>query len=69
MPLPGFIEAFFAKKFVDAGYAECGIPGDNTETWVSQSDNYDIDNLTFSHYTNHTTGKVSVWIFPHGSLC
>lgn len=68
-PLPGFVEAFLPKKFVDSGYAECGILGDNTETWVSQFKNYDINNLTFSHYKNHTTGKVSVWIYPHGALC
>ena len=68
-PLPGFIESFLPKKFVDAGYQECGILGDNTETWVSQFENYEINNVTFSHYKNHTTGKVSVWIYPHGSLC
>ena len=48
-PLPGFIESFLPKKFVDAGYAECGILGDNTETWLSQFENFDTNNLTFSH--------------------
>ncbi|KAL9963294.1 hypothetical protein ACROYT_G032479 [Oculina patagonica] len=51
------------------GYAGCGILGDNTETWIAQSDNFELNNLTFSHYKNHTTGKVSVWIFPHSALC
>ena len=68
-PLPGFIEAFLPRVFVDAGYADCGILGDNTETWIAQSENFDLNNVTFSHYKNHTTGKVSVWIFPHGALC
>jgi len=49
-PLPGFIKSFLPKKFVDAGYAECGILGDNTETWVSQFENFDTNNLKFSHY-------------------
>ena len=68
-PLPGFIEASLPRVFVDAGYADCGILGDNTETWIAQSENFELNNLTFSHYKNHTTGKVSVWIFPHGALC
>ena len=68
-PLPGFTEAFLPRVFVDAGYADCGILGDNTETWIAQWENFELNNLTFSHYKNHTTGKVSVWIFPHGALC
>lgn len=68
-PLPGFIVALLPKKFVDVGYSECGILGGNTETWISQFENFDINNLTFSHYKNHTTGKISVWIYPHGALC
>ena len=68
-PLPGFIDAFLAKVFIDSGYSDCGILGDNTETWIAQSENFELNNLTFSHYKNHTTGKVSVWIFPHGALC
>ena len=68
-PLPGFIQAFLRKVFIDAGYSDCGILGDNTETWIAQSENFELNNLTFSHYKNHTTGKVSVWIFPHGALC
>ena len=63
-PLPGFIEAFLPRVFVDAGYADCGILGDNTETWIAQSENFELNNVTFSHYKNHTTGKVSVWISP-----
>ena len=68
-PLPGFIEAFLPRVFVDAGYADCRILGDNTETWIAQSENFELNNVTFSHYKNHTTGKVSVWIFLHGALC
>ena len=39
------------------------------QTWIAQSENFELNNLTFSHYKNHTTGKVSVRIFPHGALC
>ena len=66
--LPGFIEACLPKVFVDAGYADCGILGDNTETWIAQSENFELNNLTFSQNKKQTTGKVSVWIFPHGAL-
>jgi hypothetical protein len=68
-PLPGFLEKHMPKKFIDAGFGDCGILGDNTETWIAQSENFDLNNVTFSHYKNHTTGKVSVWIFSHGELC
>ena len=27
-----------------------------------------INNITFSSYKNQTTGKISVWIYPHGGL-
>ena len=27
-----------------------------------------FNNFTFSDYKNHTTGKVFVWIYQHGSL-
>jgi len=30
--------------------------------------NFDVNNITFSQYKNHTTGKTSVWITPYGSL-
>lgn len=68
-PFPGYIEKYIPKKFMDSGFSDCGILGDNTETWIAQSENFDLSNLTFSHYKNHTTGKVSVWIFPRGALC
>ena len=58
-PLPGFIETFIPKVLVDAVYADCAILGDNTETWIAQSENFEQNNVTFSHYKNHTTGKVS----------
>ena len=59
-PLSGFIIAFFLRVFVDAGYADCRILGVNTEIWIAQSENFELDNVTFSHYKNHTTGKLSV---------
>ena len=62
-PLPGFIEAFLPRVFVDAGYADCGILGDNTETWIAQSEKFELKNVTFSHYKNHTTGKVSMVLY------
>lgn len=68
-PFPGFLEKKMPKKFSDAGFGDCALLGDNTETWISQSENFELNNVTFSHYKNHTTGKVSIWIFPHGGLC
>lgn len=67
-PLPEFIEAFLPRVFVDAGYADCGILGDNTETWIAQSENFGLNNVTCC-IKKITIGKVSVWIFPHGTLC
>lgn len=52
----------------DAGYGETEALGHATETWIGQSENYDINNITFSSYENHTTGKTSVWIYPYGAL-
>ena len=40
-PLPGFIQEFLPKVLVDAGYSDCGILGDNTETWISRSENFE----------------------------
>ena len=28
--------------------------GDATETWISQFENYEINNINFSSYKNHT---------------
>ena len=67
-PLPGFVEEFLPKEFIEAGYAATEALGDATETWIGQSDNYDVNNITFSSYKNHTTVKTSIWIFPHGGL-
>ena len=64
--LPGFIEACLPNVFVDAGYADCGIVGDNTETWIAQSENFE---LTTSHSATIKSVAVSVWIFPHCALC
>ena len=61
-PLPGFMEEFL-------GYADTEALGDATDTLIGQSEkseNFDINNITYSLYKNHTTGKISVWIFPHG---
>ena len=67
-PLPGFVEEFLPKEFIEAGYAAIEALGDATETWIGQSDNYDVNNITFSSYKNHTTVKTSIWIFTHGGL-
>ena len=67
-PLLGFVQAHLPQEFYDAGYGETEALGDATETWISQSENYDINNITFSSYKNHTTGKTSVWIYPHSGL-
>ena len=34
----------------------------------SQSENYNLNNITFSSYKNHTTGKIYVWTVPAGFL-
>ena len=67
-PLPGFVDTFMPKQFVDAGYCDVARIGDATEIWISQSENYDLNNITFSNYKNHTTGKICVWTVPSGFL-
>lgn len=67
-PLPGFVEEFLPREFIEAGYADTEVLVDAAETWISQSENFYINNITFSSYKNHTTGKTSVWIFSHGGL-
>lgn len=54
-PLLAFVQAHLPQEFYDAGYGETEALGDATETWISQSENYDINNITFSSYKNHTT--------------
>lgn len=63
-PLPGEIEAFIPTEFINAGFGDASCLGDCTETKISASEN----NITFSQYKNHTTGKTAVWITPHGTL-
>lgn len=58
-PLPGFVEEFLPREFIEAGYEDTETLGDATETWIGQSENFDINNITFSSYKNHTTGKTS----------
>ncbi|KAL9977211.1 hypothetical protein ACROYT_G014590 [Oculina patagonica] len=67
-PLPGFLEAFRPKVFKDAGFADTEALGNATETWILQSENFDVNNITFSNYKNHTTRKTAIWIYPHGGL-
>ena len=67
-PLPGEILAFLPKDFWEAGFGNTSCLGDCTETWIAPSENFDVNNVTFSQYKNHTTGKTSVWITPCGSL-
>ena len=54
--------------FKQAGYGDTSCLGDCTETWINVSEHFDVNNISFSQYKNHTTGKVSVWITPHGTL-
>ena len=65
-PLPGFVEESLRREFIEAGYPDTEALEDATETWIGQSENFDINNITFSSYKNHTTGKTSVSIFPKG---
>lgn len=66
-PLPGELQAFMPKDFHDAGFADTSCLGDCTETYIRASENFEVNNVTFSHYKNHTTGKTSIWITPHES--
>ena len=67
-PLPGEILAFLPKDFWEAGFGNTSCLGDCTETWIAPSENFDVNNVTFSQCNNHTTGKTSVWLTPCGSL-
>ena len=67
-PLPGEILAFLPKDFWEAGFGNTSCLGDCTETWIAPSENFDVNNVTFSQYKNHTIGKTSVWLTPCGSL-
>ena len=67
-PLPGETEAFIPAEFINAGFGDTSCLGDCTETNILASENFDVNNITFSQYKNHTTGKTAVWITPHGSL-
>ena len=67
-PLPGELAANLPKDFNDAGFGDTSCMGDCTETQIAVSENFDVNNITFSQYKNHTTGKTSVWITPYGSL-
>ena len=50
-PLPGFVDKFMPKQFVERGYYDTALIGDATEVLISQSENYDLNNLTFSMVT------------------
>lgn len=67
-PLPGFLDEFMPKGFLESGYGDTALIGDATEVWISQSENFDINNITFSSYKNHTTGKICLWTLPPGFL-
>ena len=67
-PLPGFVEESLRRELIEAGFADTEALGDATETWIGQSENFDINNITFSSYKNHTRGETSVRIFPQGGL-
>ena len=63
-PLPGEVAEFLPKDFNDAGFADTSCMGDCTETQIAASENFDVNNVTFSQHKNHTTEKTSVWITP-----
>jgi hypothetical protein len=42
--------------------------GDEIEVWISESENFDINNITLSSYKNHTTGTICLWTLPPGFL-
>ena len=63
-PLPGFLNDYMPKCFMESGYGDTALIGDATEIWISQSENFDINNITFSNYKNHTTGKICLWTLP-----
>lgn len=67
-PLPGFVEKYMPKDFVQAEYSDTAVIGDATVVWISPSENYDLNNITFSSYKNHTTGKICVWTVTAGFL-
>ena len=54
--------------FMESGYGDTALIGDATEIWISQSGNFDINNIKFSNYKNHTTGKIYLWTLPPGFL-
>ena len=53
---------------MESGYGDTALIGDATEIWISQSENFDINNITFSNYKKHTTGKICLWTLPPGFL-
>ena len=65
-PLPGFLNDYMPKCFMESGYGDTALIGDATEIWISQSENFDINNITFSNYKKHTTGKICLWTLPPG---
>ena len=65
-PLPGFWNDYMPKCFMESGYGDTALIGDATEIWISQSENFDINNITFSNYKKHTTGKICLWTLPPG---
>lgn len=67
-PLPAFVEALMPKVFNDAGFAETEAMTDATETWSSQSENFDVNNITFSNYKEPHYCETAVWVYPHGGL-
>lgn len=69
-PLPGFADKFMPKQFVETGYYDTALIGDATEVLISQSENYDLNNLTFSIVTRTIQPEryVHVWTMPCGFL-
>ncbi|XP_022786975.1 uncharacterized protein LOC111327131 [Stylophora pistillata] len=66
--LPGEGEAFIPTEFINAGFEDTSCLDDCTETNILASEKFDANNITFSQYKNHTTGRTAVWVTPQGSL-
>ena len=67
-PLPGETEAYIPSEFINARFGDTSCLGDCTETTILPSENFDVNNILFSQYKNHNTGKTVASITQHRSL-
>jgi len=54
------------SSFIETRHGLTDIVLDATEFKFNFSTNYDVNTLMFSHYKNHSTGKVFIGISLHG---